>query len=82
MYDDPGEFAQHERRLREVLLGYLQAMHVPLWPGADSLTLDEVLLSYPENVAAGRAPDRQELLRRHPELEDALLAFFAKRSTS
>jgi hypothetical protein len=39
--------------------------------------VEAVLLSYPENAAAGRVPDRQELLQRHPDLREALLAFFA-----
>ena len=64
-------------RLREVLLGYLQAAGCPRWPGADGLMLEDALRSYPANAAAGRVPDRQELLRRHPELSEALLAFFA-----
>jgi hypothetical protein len=39
--------------------------------------VEEVLLCYPQNAAAGRLPDRQELLQRHPDLREALLAFFA-----
>ena len=69
--------AVRNEKLREVLLGYLQAAGCPRWPGADGLTVEEVLLSYPANAAAGLVPDRQELLRRHPELSEALLAFFA-----
>jgi hypothetical protein len=48
-----------------------------LWPGADGLTLQEVLRSYPDNAAVGLVPDRQELLRCHPDLREALLALFA-----
>ena len=62
--------------LREVLLGYLQAAGCPPWPGTDGLTVDEVLLSYRLNARAGRVPDQQALLQRHPELADSLLAFF------
>jgi hypothetical protein len=39
--------------------------------------VEEVLLSYPQNAAAGRVPDWQELLRRHPDLREVLLSFFA-----
>jgi hypothetical protein len=77
MPDERPKSAACSEGLREVLLGYLQAAGCPLWPGADGLTVEEVLLSYPANAAAGRVPDRQELLRRHPDLREALLVFFA-----
>jgi hypothetical protein len=76
MRDEPGEPARREQ-LEELLLGYLQAAHAPLWPGVDGLTVQEALLSYPANAAACRVPDRQELLRRHPELRRAGLTLFA-----
>jgi hypothetical protein len=67
------------RRLRELLLAYLGAANAPCWPGADGLTLEEVLRSYPHCAAARLVPGRQELLRRHPELADAVNAFFSGR---
>ena len=60
-----------------LLLAYLSLPGVTTWPGADALTVEEVLASYPEAVAAGRAPALDELIARHPERTVELRAFFA-----
>jgi WD40 repeat protein len=39
--------------------------------------LNELIAAYLEAVEAGRVPDRQEWLTRHPDLADDLRAFFA-----
>jgi hypothetical protein len=64
--------------LQEVLLAYLTAAEPPLWPGTDGLTLRDILLSYPQAMAAGRVPGRRELLRKHPDLREALQLFFGE----
>ena len=65
-------------RVRELLLGCLQAAAVPLWPGADGLTLRDALVSYPQAAAAGRVPGLRQLLRDHPALAEELTAFVAE----
>ena len=64
--------------LPEVLLAYLKAAELPLWPGTDALTLVDVLLSYPQAMAAGRVPGRKELLRKYPHLRADLESFFGE----
>jgi hypothetical protein len=64
-------------QLRERLLGYLQGAWARTWPGCDGLTVEAVLDSYPEAVAAGLVPDWQELLGQYPDLADALYTWLA-----
>jgi hypothetical protein len=56
--------------VRELLLGYLHAAAVPLWPGADGLTLEDAWRSYPQAAAAGWVPDLRQRLRDHPALAE------------
>jgi serine/threonine protein kinase len=46
---------------------------------ADDTPLNQVIAAYLQAVDAGREPDRQELLRQHPDLAADLKAFFADR---
>jgi hypothetical protein len=68
------------RRLRAVLLGYLQAVDAWPWPGTDGLTTEDAVQFYPQAARLGRVPDLQELLCRHPEMADELTAFFASQN--
>ena len=54
MPTDAREDVTSTQRLHELLLGYLGCPRVRLWPGADGLTVDEILRSYPEAAAAGQ----------------------------
>jgi hypothetical protein len=62
-----------------VLVGYLLAASGTRHPDADGLTVEDVLAAeYPPASAAGRVPGPDELVRRHPELADAVVAFFRR----
>lgn len=78
MRPESARTASSIQSLQEILLAYLEAAHVRLWPGTDGLTLHDVLLSYPQAMAAGRVPGRKELLRKHPDLREDLESFFGE----
>jgi hypothetical protein len=65
------------RCLRDILLDYLKAEGALPWPGADGLTVEEVLAGYAVAAALGRVPDQEELRLRYPELDPEIRSFFA-----
>lgn len=65
-------------RLDHILLAHLRFAEAQIWPGGDGLTIDVVLASYPQVAAAGRVPDKEELLRLHPDLTAELETFFSE----
>jgi hypothetical protein len=76
MPTESAEEVYSTQSLQEVLLAYLTAAHLPTWPGTDGLTLRDIALSYPQTTDAGQVPSRKELLRKHPDLNEALQASF------
>ena len=66
-------------RVVELLVGYLLPAGPSLWPGTDGLTVAEAVgMLYPAEVRAGHLPDQAELVRRHPELAEGIVAFFSR----
>jgi hypothetical protein len=70
------ELSARQKQVQELLLRYLLAT-VRRWPGAESMTLDDVLSAYHQAAMAGQVPHCEELLRLHPELITELQIFFA-----
>jgi len=76
----PQQPTRGSREVRELLLDYLQTVPPARWPGADGVTVEDILLSYPELAVAGCVPNQGELLDRHPELADALQDYFDRKT--
>jgi hypothetical protein len=54
--------------LLELLLDLMKAQGALPWPGADGLTLEEVLAEYPRAAREGRVPTAAQLSRCFPHL--------------
>lgn len=67
--------SRYEPALVAVLLRHLQPCLC--WPGADGITIDDVLHFYASAAARGLVPGKDALVDWHPELASALEAFFA-----
>jgi hypothetical protein len=64
-------------RLIALLAGYLTGCPRARWPGADGLTVADVVRArYPAAAVAGLVPDLDELARRHPDLAEAIARLF------
>jgi hypothetical protein len=59
-------------------MSYLRAADAPRRPGADSVTVEDVLHFYPQAAALGLVPDLPALLASHPESTVILHDFFAR----
>jgi hypothetical protein len=70
-----------QERLQELLVAHLLRV-VDHWPGAESMTVEDVLPCYLQAARSGRAPDERELLRMHPELVTEIEIFFALRAAN
>jgi hypothetical protein len=77
MCADPSQLENCAERLRELLLEYLRVTRVSTWPGADGLTVEDVLTCYPEAIGAWEVPDWRRFVRENPELEAAVQAYLA-----
>ena len=63
-------------RLADLLAGLLLESAACRWPGADGLTVGDVLREYPAAAAARLVPSEAELCERHPDLAGQVAAFF------
>jgi len=62
--------------LCEVLLNYLQRISCFV-PGGDSMTIEDILNLYDSALERGQVPNRERLLRLHPDLTERIEFFFA-----
>ncbi len=70
------------RRMVDLLASYLLASPAFRCPGADGATVEDVVAAeYPAASVAGRVPRPGELTVRHPELAEAITAFFGVGAT-
>jgi hypothetical protein len=76
MSERPGNSFERRQRLHRVLVQYMDRVVCPAWPGADGLTVEDVVGCYQQALAAGQVPGLDELMRLHPELSDELRTFF------
>ena len=66
-------------RVSELLAEYLVASGRLVWPGADGLLVEDVVLAeYAGAIAAGVVPTPAELSARHPDLAAAVAAFLGR----
>ena len=65
-----------DRCLRLVLLDLMMSPNALPWPGADGVTVEDVLASYILAAEQRRVPGREELIRRQPELAVEIRTFF------
>ncbi len=62
--------------LTDLLTGYLVNSPTARWPGADGVTVADMLSEYPAAASARWVPGEAELCDRHPELAPHVVAFF------
>ncbi|HKB05095.1 MAG TPA: hypothetical protein VKD90_22920 [Gemmataceae bacterium] len=83
MLADPGPVrvgAAVQGRLAGILAGHLLSAPRLDWPGADGLSVgDVVAAAYPAAVAAGLVPGAADLARLYPDLADAIAAMLLPR---
>jgi hypothetical protein len=68
--------ARPAARLADLLAGLLLACPACRWPGADGLTVGDLLREYPAAASARLVPSEAELCDRHPDLAAQVVAFF------